>query len=300
MIAPRDPAVTRFLERLPHRSPHTRAAYTRDLDQFVRFRREQGIEDWAAIDSHVMRRFVTWRHRHGVGGRSLARTLSAVRAFFRFLIENHELRVNPALGIRAPKAPRKLPAVLNVDETSRLLAAEPESWLDYRDCAMWELLYSSGLRVAELVHLDLRDLDLANAELKVLGKGHKERQLPIGRYAIAAMRAWYTQRAELPRIETDAVFISQRGTRLGVGAVQRRLRLWALRSGLGRKVHPHMLRHSFATHLLESSGDLRAVQELLGHANIRTTQVYTQLDFQHLARVYDAAHPRARRRRGDP
>lgn len=297
-LTPADAAVARFLAQLAAASPHTRSAYARDLAALVRFRNEQGIADWAAVDSHQVRAFVAWRHRRGVGGRSIARTLSAVRAFFRFLLEQRELDGNPACGIRAPKTPRKLPAVLNVDEAAHLLAIEPATWIEFRDRAMWELLYSSGLRVAELVHLDRRDVDLESALAKVLGKGRKERQVPIGRLALAALHAWLEQRASLPRVDTDALFVSQRGERLGIAAVQRRLRSWALRSGLGRHVHPHMLRHSFATHLLESSGDLRAVQELLGHASIRTTQVYTQLDFQHLARVYDAAHPRARRRSG--
>ena len=293
MKAPFQPRfVDDYLQSLAQRSPHTLAAYRRDLAQFARYHASLGGE--APVDLHVMRGFLAWLHRAGQAPRSIARTLSAVRGLYAFLVRQRVVDDNPVLGLRAPKAAKRLPKVLDVDQANRLLDAAPATPEDRRDLAMWELAYSSGLRVSELVGLDLPALDLIGGEARVLGKGRKERLVPVGRAAVSALNAWLDVRATWLRGESPAVFITPRGSRIGVRAVQLRLKQWALRQGIEGRLHPHMLRHSFASHLLESSGDLRAVQELLGHSDIRTTQIYTHLDFQHLARVYDAAHPRAR------
>lgn len=288
--------ITGFLEGLQHRSPHTRNAYQGDLSPFLTYCQAQGIASWGDVDTQHVRAFVAYRHRQGLSGRSLQRVLSAIRAFYRYLEEDGSASRNPARTVQAPKTPRRLPQVLDTDQTARLLAIEADDPLARRDLAMFELTYSSGLRVAELVGLNLSDLDLAAAEVRVTGKGNKRRVVPVGRYAVKAIAEWLAIRAELISGDETALFVNRRGGRLGVRAVQYRIGQWAARQGLELHVHPHMLRHSFASHLLESSGDLRAVQELLGHADIRTTQVYTHLDFQHLARVYDETHPRARRR----
>jgi integrase/recombinase XerC len=219
-----------------------------------------------------------------------------VRSFCRFLLREGVLRSNPCGDVRAPKAARRLPGTLDADQMGRLLEAAPENSLQVRDLAIMELLYSSGLRLSELVGLDLPDLDLADRTVRVLGKGRKERIVPVGRKAVAAVQAWLAERQALAAGGTAAVFVGRNGRRLGARAIQLRVAEAARRQGVPVGVHPHLFRHSFASHLLESSGDLRGVQELLGHANISTTQVYTHLDFQHLAKVYDKAHPRARRK----
>jgi len=290
--------LARFLRTLDGRSPHTRTAYGRDLGGFVAFLGQRGIDDWRSVDSHTVRAFVAARHRDGVAGRSIARALSALRALFRDLAARGRVVSNPAEGVRAPRGERRLPRTLDVDQTVALLEhAGGDAPVDLRDRAMWELLYSCGLRVAELVGLDVDAVDLVGAEAHVTGKGSKQRLVPVGGPARAAVTAWLARRGEMAAASERALFVGPRGRRLSTRTVQQRLAARARASGLGVHVHPHMLRHSFASHLLESSGDLRAVQELLGHANISTTQVYTHLDFQHLAKVYDAAHPRARRRR---
>lgn len=285
-----------YLARLNSRSEHTVTAYRRDIESFLRFMAASRLSDGAAIDEFLVRDFVAEQHRAGKGSRSLARGLSALRGFFDYLIEHKQMRANPAREVRAPKGARKLPNVLDVDQTARLMDRAPKDDLELRDLTMWELLYSCGLRVAELVALDCDSVDLGAREARVLGKGRKERVVPVGRLAVASLRRWMGARATLVGGDEAALFVGRGGTRLGVRTVQQRLRAWALRQGLDTRVHPHMLRHSFASHVLESSGDLRAVQELLGHSNISTTQVYTHLDFQYLAKVYDAAHPRARRK----
>jgi integrase/recombinase XerC len=287
-----------FITTLTSHSPHTRTAYRRDLIQFLDHLSERELLDWRSIDTQAVRDFIAAQHRSGKGSRSLARMLSALRAFFAYQIERRTMDADPTRDVRPPKQRRKLPTVLDVDQTAKLLAARPQDFLGRRDLAMWELLYSSGLRVSELVNLDRGDLDLDGREMRVLGKGKKERVLPVGRVALEAVEQWLEQRRLTLNGDVPALFISRRGARLSTRSVQKRLHNWALKQGLDTRVHPHMLRHSFATHLLESSGDLRAVQELLGHSNIRTTQVYTHLDFQHLAKVYDTAHPRARRKQG--
>ncbi len=287
-----------FIRQLSHTrrlSPHTAAAYRRDLDQLAGYADEVGLPAWQSIDRGAIQAFVAQRHRRGASPASLQRLLSSIRALYRFLRNEGIATTDPTLDVQSPKQRRRLPKAMEADQVGRLLAAKGENWLAVRDQAMLELFYSSGLRLAELIGLDINDLDLAGAELRVTGKGSKERILPIGQYAVAALRAWLKVRGQHAAHDQPAVFVSQRGGRLSHSSVQQRIKLWARRLGLEGKVHPHMLRHSFATHLLESSGDLRAVQELLGHANIATTQVYTHLDFQHLAKVYDSAHPRSQR-----
>jgi len=293
--------VERFLAHLRRErrlSPHTASNYGRDLEALVAFCDGQGIDDWRSLDNFHVRSFAAREHRNGLSPRSIQRRLSALRSFFRFLMREGELAANPADEVRAPKAARRLPKTLDVDGMSALLGPPADDDpLARRDHAMMELLYSSGLRLAELVGLDLTDLDLADRTVRVLGKGAKTRVLPVGRQAISALSAWLADRATLAAPGETAVFVGQGGQRLGSRAVQRRIDRMARRRGIDLKVHPHLFRHSFATHLLESSADLRGVQELLGHSDISTTQVYTHLDFQHLARIYDKAHPRARRRK---
>jgi integrase/recombinase XerC len=219
-----------------------------------------------------------------------------VRTFFASLLRAGLAAGNPAVHVQAPKPPRRLPATLDADQMATLLKAEPADALEARDAAILELFYSSGLRLSELTGLDIGDVDLDDRTVRVLGKGSKARIVPLGRVADAALRRWLVVRGEALRVEERALFVSRRGTRLSPRSVQARIDVWARRRGMPVRVHPHMLRHSFASHLLESSGDLRAVQELLGHASLSTTQVYTHLDFQHLAHIYDKAHPRARKR----
>jgi integrase/recombinase XerC len=276
-------------------SPHTLSAYRRDLRALTEFcgREAVGLE---AIDSYVVRRFAAECHRRGSSPRSIARRLSAVRRFFAFLVQEERVKSNPALDVRAPKPPRRLPSTMDADQVASLLALEGDDPLTIRDRAVLELFYSSGLRLAELVGLDLADLDPRDRTVRVTGKGAKTRVVPVGQHALRALEDWLEARGRLARAGERALFVSQRGTRLATRSVQARLKAWALRRGTPVGVHPHMLRHCFATHLLESSGNLRAVQELLGHASLSTTQVYTHLDFQHLAHIYDQSHPRARRR----
>lgn len=276
-------------------SGNTRLHYRRDLMELLAFCVNTGVSDWRDLDTHQIRQFAAQAHRRGLSGRSIQRRLSAIRGFYNYLLREQAVSGNPAHDVSAPKSAQRLPDTLSVDDISSLLSMETRDPLDVRDLAMLELMYSSGLRLSELVSLDTRDMDLEERVLRVTGKGSKTRLVPIGRKAIQALHAWLRLRAmQLAEGET-AVFTGRSGRRLGVRAVQQRVHRWAQRRGLPGDVHPHTLRHSFASHLLESSGDLRAVQELLGHADISTTQIYTHLDFQHLARVYDKAHPRARK-----
>ncbi|RMJ02598.1 Tyrosine recombinase XerC [Marinobacter litoralis] len=279
-------------------SPRTCEHYLRDLHRFCAWLTSVDIDQWAAVTSHDVRRYVANLSKEGLGGRSIARHLSSIRRFYQFLLREGLAKDNPALDIRAPKSGRRLPKVADVDQLNRLLEVNPDDPLEVRDLAMFELMYSSGLRLSELAGLNLGALDLAGGEVKVLGKGSKERVLPVGAKAAAAVRRWLKCRAEFVAGSEPAMFVSQRGGRLSQRSIQARLARWGRLQGADQRMHPHMLRHSFASHMLESSGDLRAVQELLGHADIATTQVYTHLDFQHLARVYDQSHPRARRRSG--
>ena len=276
-------------------SPHTLSNYRRDLEAVVRYCDQHGVARWSELHPQQVRNFAAQIHRQGLGGRSIQRKLSALRSFCRYLIKQGHLSSNPAQDIRAPKTPRILPHSLDIDRINGLLDKRADSWLAQRDLAMMELMYSSGLRLAELVGLELNDIDLLQAEARVLGKGRRMRVVPIGRKAREVLRNWLKVRSIHCAEGEMALFINRSGTRLSHRSVQQRFRRWSLKQGFDSRLHPHVLRHSFATHLLESSGDLRAVQELLGHANLSTTQVYTHLDFQRLAQVYDKAHPRARK-----
>ena len=291
-------------------SAATLTAYRRDLTELAQLAAAAQAADLRALTQADVRRFAARLHGRGLAPASLARLLSAWRSFYRWLGQRQEVTVNPVVGVRAPRRARRLPKALPVDQAVRLVSQAPEDGaLALRDKAMVELLYSSGLRLAELVSLDWRAfgaeggqaasvswIDLPQREVVVTGKGGKQRQVPLGAAAAQALQAWLAVRGTLARLEPRALFVSARGTRLAPRSVQQRLEQLARRLGLGVHVHPHVLRHSMASHVLQSSGDLRAVQELLGHANIATTQIYTQLDWQHLAKVYDAAHPRARRK----
>lgn len=292
--------LTRYLDHLRDErrlSPHTLSAYRRDLDQLMAYCEGVGIGTWPELDPHAVRAFVAWRHRQGVGGRTLARGLSALRGLFGFLQREGVMVNNPGLDIPAPKSEKRLPNALDVEQTGHLVAIAGDEPLVRRDRALLEIIYSSGLRLAETLGLDLDSIDRHDATVRVVGKGSKARVVPVGREALKALERWLQVRPQLALPEERALFVSQRGNRLSARSVQQRMQEWGIRQGIASRVHPHMLRHSFASHILESSGDLRAVQELLGHADIATTQIYTHLDFQHLAKVYDAAHPRARKRR---
>jgi integrase/recombinase XerC len=289
-------------------SSHTDASYARDLAALVKYCERAGLTGWAQLDSQHIRAFAAHAHAAGLAPRSIQRRLSAVRSFYTFLQREgageaarggrRSARVpqKPPPEVRAPKSARRLPQTLDADQMARLLEIRGDDDLSARDRALMELLYSSGLRLGECVGLDLERLDLKDRTVQVLGKGSKSRIVPVGRAAVTALKAWLKVRGGLARNEEAAVFVGRNGRRLGARAVQLRVATWARRQGLSMHVHPHLFRHSFASHLLESSGQLRSVQELLGHANISTTQIYTHLDFQHLARIYDASHPRARRK----
>ena len=275
-------------------SPHTLSNYQRDLKGFAAAAAKRSLEEWQAITSTDIRGMVAELHIDGVSGRSLARKLSALRGLYNFLVKHQRAESNPAADVMAPKDKKALPSTLDPEEVSRLLAENLNDPMLSRDLAMFELMYSSGLRLSELVSVNLADIDAHVGEIRVTGKGGKTRVLPVGSHAIAAVNKWLAFRRTLPGAGEKALFVSSRGKRIAPRTVQMRLKKLAESQGLSRDCYPHMLRHSFASHLLESSGDLRAVQELLGHADIGTTQIYTHLDFQHLAQVYDRAHPRAR------
>ncbi len=289
-----------FLHHLQHErrlSAKTRECYARDLTLARSWWRAQGLANWGQLDQHQLRSYIAARHRSGISGRSLQRELSALRGLYRYLLREGKVTHNPAQGLRAPKTQRKLPATLDADQLGRMLDIPAADSLEIRDLAMLELLYSSGLRLAELVSLDLESIDARDATLEVTGKGAKTRRVPVGAKARQAIENWLPARAAFAPQGERALFLSRRGSRMHPRSIQKRLQRWALKHGSPRNLHPHLMRHSFASHLLESSGDLRAVQELLGHSNISTTQIYTHLDFQHLAQVYDRAHPRAKRRK---
>ena len=292
-------AVAKYLAELAEQrrlSPHTVSNYRRDLEKLIALAAET---PFAALQVQQIRRFVAQLHGKGLSGRSLARILSAWRGFFAWLGEHDALLANPCEGVRSPKSPRLLPKALSVDETAHLLepVEEDDPVLAARDTAIFELFYSSGLRLAELAALDCDALESVQheGEVRVLGKRSKARIVPVGSHACAALLVWANLREQIAAPEENALFVGRRGNRLSHRMIQERLALRAVKLGLPRHVHPHMLRHSFASHVLQSSGDLRAVQEMLGHASIASTQVYTHLDFQHLAKVYDTAHPRAKR-----
>jgi len=295
-------------------SAHTDTSYAHDLATLVAYCDKENVREWRGLDSQHVRTYAARLHAGGLAPKSIQRRLSAVRSFFEFLIKETlaarstrargrdggplptpNIAANPAQDIRAPKARRTLPHTLDPDQMARLLEIPAGDALVARDRAIMELLYSSGLRLAELVGLDVSHL-LSDRTVRVRGKGSKERIVPVGSKATQAIEAWLRERGTLARPEEIALFVGRNGRRIGARAVQARVAYWARKQGLGMHVHPHLFRHSFASHLLESSQELRGVQELLGHADIATTQIYTHLDFQHLARIYDATHPRARKK----
>ena len=288
-----------FLQQLKvekRASEHTVKSYQRDLQRLVAYCEQHNVDCWADLSSTDVLKHIAERHRLGLSSSSLQRELSASRSFYLFLMKTGQVDINPALHVKAPKQARKLPKTLDVDQVSALLDADANSILELRDVAMFELFYSSGLRLSELHELNLEDIDLHDKQLKVVkGKGGRSRLLPVGTRAISALQAWLKVRSPAMDRQENAVFTSVKGKRLGQRSIQLRLKQWCRKKGVTEAVHPHMLRHSFASHLLEASQDLRSVQELLGHENISTTQIYTHLDFQHLAEVYDQAHPRAKK-----
>lgn len=297
MGSPKPPGVERFLTQLATErrlSAATCEAYARDLDVLCR------LADGTSLDQlnvHDIRRFIARMHGEGRSGKTLARMLSAWRTYYRYACKTGQATANPCAALRPPKSPKRLPGSLSPDQATQLLDTEPDNVLEQRDKAMFELFYSSGLRLSELAGLNLEDLNFTEGVVRVTGKGSKTRVVPVGRYALDALRAWLPLRAAMAR--APAVFVGRHGDPLSPRAIQLRLKRWAARQGIAVNVHPHILRHSFASHILQSSGDLRAVQELLGHASISTTQIYTHLDFQHLAKVYDSAHPRAKKKTGE-
>lgn len=283
------------LAREKNYSANTVEGYRRDLTRFFEHLETAGV-DWKKSEPKHVRDYVSRRFLGGVKGRTLQRELSSLRGFFRHCLAQGGVARNPTLGIRPPRSEKRLPETLTIEQVASLLEVPAENALTLRDVAIMELAYSSGLRLSELLHLTLHDLDLEAETVRVVGKGSKQRDLPVGESACRMIRCWLKLREQFAHGEEDALFVSRRGRRLSPRAVQKRFAEHAKKCGLQPRLHPHVLRHSFASHVLESCGDLRAVQELLGHANISTTQIYTHLDFQHLAKVYDKAHPRARRR----
>lgn len=291
---------TDHLQKERRLSSHTVSNYQRDLQQLIDYCLANNIDSWTDLQTHHLRQYVANAHRKGIAGKTQARRLSTIRTFYNYLLREGEVKNNPGLGISAPKASRALPDTLDTDQVAQLLNVGEGDWYATRDRAIFELLYSSGLRLSELVSSNVNDISWDDANIRVTGKGNKQRIVPVGSVALAAVKSWQAARLPLPVKGADAdqqaLFISERGRRISGRNIQSRLRLWTRRQQLPGNVHPHMLRHSFASHLLESSGDLRAVQELLGHADIATTQIYTHLNFQHLAEVYDKAHPRAHKK----
>lgn len=277
-----------------HYSPLTAENYARDIR---RLHQLAGSTPLFELKSHHMRRFIAQLHGSGLGGKTLARMLSAWRSYYAYLMRDHQCKGNPCAGLRAPKSARTLPHALSPDEATRMVdLPADDDLLTLRDKAMFELLYSSGLRLAELVGLDPDALDFNDASVRVTGKGNKTRIVPLGSHAIAALQVWLGVRSQLAKTDESALFLNSKGERIGPRTVQTRIKAWGIKQGITSNVHPHLLRHSFASHVLQSSGDLRAVQEMLGHASISTTQVYTHLDFQYLSKIYDAAHPRAKKK----
>ena len=300
MLSDQDQLLDGFFEQLTvekRASSHTVANYKRDINRLQKYCNDKAIQQWSVITQSDIRAHIASRHRQGMGSSSLQRELSAIRSFYNYLLKNRCADNNPAQYVKAPKQVKKLPKTLDVDQINGLLGAGTSSVLEIRDLAMFELFYSSGLRLSELAALNIEDIDLHDQSLLVRsGKGSKSRILPIGAKAIEALNNWLLQRIKLIASSETAVFVTTRGKRLGQRSIELRLELWCKKKGIAEHIHPHMLRHSFASHLLEASQDLRAVQELLGHSNISTTQIYTHLDFQHLAEVYDNAHPRAKKK----
>ena len=289
-----------YLRDVRQLSPHTLASYRRDLNSLTAWCKEKKIYAPGRISESDIRQWAAQLHRRGLAGSSIQRSLSAVRSFFNYLGRVQSQRHNPAAAVQAPRQARKLPKTMDADQVDKYLSFDDDSAIALRDRAIAELFYSSGLRLAELVAVNTSDIDRGSLLITVTGKGNKTRTLPVGSVAMKAIDAWLAVKPETTADKSEAaLFTSSRGSRISMRNIQARLKLQGRKSGMHQDVHPHMLRHSFASHMLESSGDLRAVQELLGHANISTTQIYTHLDFQHLAKVYDAAHPRAKKRSKD-
>lgn len=289
--------IAKFIRHLEYErrlSPLTCKHYRRDLEALAAYCDEIDSKRWRDLDSEHIRAFASSCYRRGLSARSIQRRLSAARTFYRYLMRERHVVQNPVTAVPAPKSGKRLPGNLDADRMARLLDISGDSPIVNRDRAILELLYSSGLRLAELIDLDCGDIDARDATVRVTGKGNKDRIVPVGRAALAALSRWHKSRPVLAATNENALFVSNRGSRLSHRSVQARVTYWARRQGIDSNVYPHLFRHSFATHLLESSHDLRGVQELLGHTNISTTQVYTHLDFQHLAQIYDKTHPRAR------
>jgi len=291
--------IDRFIRHLEFErrlSPLTCKNYRRDLKTLAAYCGQSGVGEWKDLDSEHVRAYAAACFRKGLSSKSIQRRLSAARTFFRYLIREKEVRKNPIASVSAPKGKKRLPDNLDADRMARLLQISGDGPIVDRDRAILELLYSSGLRLAELIDLNLGDVDMHDATVHVTGKGNKDRIVPVGRHALKALRQWAITRPDLAAADEKALFVSNRGSRISSRSVQSRVKHWAKKQGIDTNVYPHLFRHSFATHMLESSHDLRGVQELLGHANISTTQVYTHLDFQHLAQIYDQTHPRARKK----
>ncbi|MBD2857816.1 tyrosine recombinase XerC [Spongiibacter sp. KMU-158] len=276
-------------------SGHTLSNYRRDLSRFLNFCEQQGISEINKAASGDIRNYVGYLRRQGLAASSIQRQLSALRSFYNYQIRFYGVKANPAAGISAPKRGRKLPSSLDVDRVQQLMEFKGDAPIDKRDRAIMELFYSSGLRLAELASLNLDDIDLKEGLVTVTGKGRKTRNVPVGGMALNALKQWLAERLNQSPCD-EAVFLNNRGERLSHRSIELRIKQRATQAGVPDNLYPHKLRHSFASHMLESSGDLRAVQELLGHANLSTTQIYTHLDYQHLAKVYDNAHPRAQRK----
>ncbi|MDH2997073.1 tyrosine recombinase XerC [Pasteurellaceae bacterium LFhippo2] len=285
-----------FLRIEKQASPHTLSNYQRQLKAVTEMLTQAGVVSWQDIDASTVRWILSQSHKQGLSAKSIGLRLVALRQFLDFLVKQGKLTVNPTIGIKSPKASKHLPKNIDAEQVAQLLNIESNQPLDLRDIAMMELMYSSGLRLSELQGLDLGDMDLNSCEVKILGKGNKERIVPIGSKALQAMHNWLAVRTEF-KPQDNAVFLNQRGGRLSHRSIQLAMKKWGQKQQLETHLHPHKLRHSFATHMLEASADLRAVQELLGHSSLSTTQIYTHLDFQHLAKIYDSAHPRARRKK---
>ena len=283
------------LEVVRHLSPHTISSYRRDLDSFFTFLKEKN-DSWEEVQDHQVRGFVAQERRRGLSARSIQRALSSIRSFFNYLLDEEVVETNPAANISSPKSAQLLPKALDTDLVKRLLDFKPQGDIEIRDKAMVELLYSSGLRLSELCGLNMDSISIKERSCRVVGKGNKTRDLPVGEKAIQSLRDWLLVREHISCDASKALFLNKNGKRISTRSVQLRLERLSKKRGLPM-VNPHMLRHSFASHILESSGDLRAVQEMLGHSDIGTTQIYTKLDFQHLSKVYDDAHPRAKSRK---
>ena len=291
-------SIQQYLDHLAQKrmlSPNTVEGYCRDLELLQQFCEQKQLVHDTDIQTHHIRVLIAERHRKGSKSKTLQRLLASIRGLFNFLIQQGKADTNPAQGVRPPKGEKKLPHTLDVDQMNQLLNIDDSDPLALRDLAILELFYSSGLRLSELLNLSLKDYDQSEQSVRVLGKGNKERVVPVGSKAEQAIQAWLNLRDQFNPTD-DTLFVSKQGKRLHPSTVQKRFKQWGIKQGIDRNVHPHLLRHSFASHILESSGDLRSVQELLGHADISTTQIYTHLDFQHLAKVYDQAHPRAKKK----